>query len=40
MLEELRRRVSGTREAEVRTAAEEQARITRLRLTKLVEELS
>jgi hypothetical protein len=25
---------------EVRTAAEEQARITRLRLTKLVEELS
>jgi allantoicase len=40
MLEELRRRVVGTREAELRTAAEEQAGITRLRLTKLVEELS
>jgi allantoicase len=40
MLEELRLRVGRSREVEVRTAAEEQARITRLRLIKLLEELS
>jgi OHCU decarboxylase len=39
MLADLRSRMSSSREVELRTAAEEQAKITRLRLTKLVEEL-
>jgi OHCU decarboxylase len=39
MLRDLRARLSNSREVELRTAAEEQAKITRLRLTKLVEEL-
>jgi allantoicase len=39
MLRELRGRLTSSREVELRTAAEEQAKITRLRLTKLVEEL-
>ena len=40
ILGELRLRLEATRGQEVRTAAEEQAKITRLRLRKLVEELS
>ena len=40
MLADLRARLRNTRTAEVRTAAEEQAKITRLRLTKLLQELS
>jgi allantoicase len=40
MLADLRARLANSREVELRTAAEEQAKITRLRLTKLVEELS
>jgi allantoicase len=39
MLVDLRARLQNSREVELRTAAEEQAKITRLRLTKLVEEL-
>jgi allantoicase len=39
MLDELRARVAADRDAELRTAAEEQAKITRLRLGKLLEEL-
>jgi len=39
MLADLRARLSNSREVELRTAAEEQAKITRLRLLKLVEEL-
>jgi 2-oxo-4-hydroxy-4-carboxy-5-ureidoimidazoline decarboxylase len=38
MLELLRARLSGTPEAELRVAAGEQAKITRLRLTKLLED--
>jgi allantoicase len=40
MLDDLRARVAADRDAEVRTAAEEQAAITRLRLAKLLEELA
>ena len=39
MLAELRRRISRPRDEELRTAAEEQLKITRLRLGKLVDEL-
>jgi allantoicase len=39
MLADLRARLAHSREVELRTAAEEQAKITRLRLTKLVQEL-
>lgn len=39
MLADLRGRLASSREVELRTAAEEQAKITRLRLCKLVEEL-
>jgi allantoicase len=39
MLADLRKRLANSREVELRTAAEEQAKITRLRLIKLVEEL-
>jgi allantoicase len=39
MLHDLRARLANSREVELRTAAEEQAKIMRLRLTKLVEEL-
>ena len=39
MLRDLRARLANSRQAELRTAAEEQAKITRLRLAKLVEEL-
>jgi len=39
MLADLRTRLANSREVELRTAAEEQAKITRLRLIKLVEEL-
>ena len=39
MLADLRARLANSREVELRTAAEEQAKITRLRLIKLVEEL-
>lgn len=39
MLADLRGRLASSREVELRTAAEEQAKITRLRLIKLVEEL-
>jgi len=40
MLADLRARLANTREVELRTAAEEQAKITRLRLIKLVQELA
>ena len=40
MLADLQARLAGDRRGEIRTAAEEQAKILRLRLTKLVEELS
>jgi len=40
MLDDLRARVTADRDAEIRTAAEEQAKITRLRLAKLLEELA
>jgi allantoicase len=40
MLADIRRRLANSRQVEVRTAAEEQAKITRLRLAKLVQELS
>ena len=40
MLADLRARLANSREIEVRTAAEEQAKITRLRLHKLVQELA
>ena len=40
MLAELEARLANTREVEVRTAAEEQAKITRLRLAKLIGELA
>jgi OHCU decarboxylase len=40
MLSDIRRRLANSRQVEVRTAAEEQAKITRLRLAKLVQELS
>ena len=40
MLDELRARVTADRDTELRTAAEEQAKITRLRLGKLMEELA
>ncbi len=40
ILDDLRARVAGERVSEIRTAAEEQAAITRLRLGKLLEELS
>ncbi len=40
MLADLKMRIDGGRAGELRTAAEEQAKITRLRLRKLVEELS
>lgn len=40
MLAELRRRISRPRDEELRTAAEEQLKITRLRLQKLVAELA
>ena len=40
MLADIRARLANSREVEVRTAAEEQAKITRLRLTKLVQELA
>ncbi len=40
MLADIRRRLANSRQSEVRTAAEEQAKITRLRLAKLVQELS
>jgi allantoicase len=40
MLAELRRRISRPRDEELRTAAEEQLKITRLRLIKLVDELA
>jgi allantoicase len=40
MLAELRARAAGDRDDELRTAAEEQAKITRLRLAKLLEELA
>ena len=40
MLAELRARLATSRESELRTAAEEQAKITRLRLGKLLQELS
>ncbi len=39
MLTDLRARLANSRQVELRTAAEEQAKITRLRLTKLIEEL-
>lgn len=39
MLADLRARLANSREVELRTAGEEQAKITRLRLTKLVQEL-
>jgi OHCU decarboxylase len=39
MLADLRARLANSRDVELRTAAEEQAKITRLRLLKLVEEL-
>ncbi len=39
MLRDLRMRLANSREVELRTAAEEQAKITRLRLTKLALEL-
>jgi 2-oxo-4-hydroxy-4-carboxy-5-ureidoimidazoline decarboxylase len=39
MLADLRARMPNTRAAEMRTAAEEQAKITRLRLGKLLAEL-
>ncbi|HEY5925551.1 MAG TPA: 2-oxo-4-hydroxy-4-carboxy-5-ureidoimidazoline decarboxylase, partial [Kofleriaceae bacterium] len=39
MLTDLRARLANSRDVELRTAAEEQAKITRLRLQKLVEEL-
>ncbi len=40
MLADLRARLANSREAELRTAAEEQTKITRLRLIKLIQELS
>jgi allantoicase len=40
MLADIRARLANSREVEVRTAAEEQAKITRLRLTKLMQELA
>jgi allantoicase len=40
MLSDIRARLSNSREVELRTAAEEQAKITRLRLGKLVQELA
>ena len=40
MLADLRARIANPREAELRTAAEEQAKITRLRLIKLAQELA
>ena len=40
MLAELRTRLRNSRDVELRTAAEEQAKITRLRLAKLLEELA
>jgi allantoicase len=40
MLADLRARLANSREVELRTAAEEQAKITRLRLGKLIQELS
>ena len=40
ILDDLRARAGGERTSEIRTAAEEQAAITRLRLGKLAEELS
>ncbi len=40
MLRDLRTRLANSREVELRTAAEEQAKITRLRLTKLIDQLS
>ena len=40
MLGELEARLASTRDVEVRTAAEEQAKITRLRLAKLIGELA
>ncbi len=40
ILDDLRARVRADRDVELRTAAEEQAKITRLRLAKLMEELS
>jgi allantoicase len=39
MLADLRARLANSRDVELRTAAEEQAKITRLRLLKLIEEL-
>jgi allantoicase len=40
MLADIRARLANSREVEVRTAAEEQAKITRLRLAKLIQELA
>jgi OHCU decarboxylase len=40
MLDDLRKRLVSTQAAELRTAAEEQAKITRLRLAKLIGELA
>jgi len=40
MLADIRARLANSREVELRTAAEEQAKITRLRLAKLVQELA
>jgi allantoicase len=40
MLDDLRTRVENSREAELRTAAEEQIKITRIRLHKLIDELA
>ena len=40
MLADLERRVGASRTDELRTAAEEQAKITRLRLAKLIGELA
>jgi 2-oxo-4-hydroxy-4-carboxy-5-ureidoimidazoline decarboxylase len=39
MLADIRMRLANSRQVELRTAAEEQAKITRLRLAKLVGEL-
>ena len=40
MLADLKARLANPREIELRTAAEEQAKITRLRLQKLIQELA
>ena len=39
MLADIRTRLANSRQVELRTAAEEQAKITRLRLAKLITEL-